>query len=123
MPETFTDYLARQLGTDKWALAPRLTKRLRESGYTVAVSQAAYKAHEREWDRQTYGAPLGPLREAAPDLLAALEAACHRLAIARTGYPYTLNDPPDEDTAEARGRALIARVKGEATPASRPAAE
>ena len=35
-------YLAEQTGTDKWVVAARLTNRLKDKGYTLALSQARY---------------------------------------------------------------------------------
>lgn len=119
-PETFTDYLARQLGTDKWVLAPRLTKRLRESGYTVALSQAAYNTHEAEWERQHYSAPLAALHLAAPAMLRALRAC-----VAATDDYFNSDEKGDLTalaTAACDARNLIGALR-EATPASRPAAE
>ena len=37
-------YLAAELGTDKWAVAPRLTARLKDKGVEAAVSRARYTA-------------------------------------------------------------------------------
>lgn len=72
---SFTDYLAKKLGTRHWVLAQRLTDRLRRKGYELAISARHYDTLEKEFERETYGATLAGLENAAPDMLAALRAA------------------------------------------------
>lgn len=50
MNATFSDWLATRLGTRHWCVAPRLTQRLKDRGYHVAVPQARYTALEDEYD-------------------------------------------------------------------------
>jgi hypothetical protein len=51
----FTDWLEQKLGTRKWVVAERLTKRLRDKGYVLAVSQKKYRALMAE-HAQEFGA-------------------------------------------------------------------
>ncbi len=69
---SFTDWLEEKVGTRFWCVAPRLGKRLRAHGYDRAIPKARYAALWREWERETFGAPLDRLHDAAPALLAAL---------------------------------------------------
>lgn len=71
---SLSDFLAAELGTRQWVLAPRLTAGLRQRGYDLALSPKRYAALEIEWQRRTCGAPLASLHGAAPALLAAGEA-------------------------------------------------
>lgn len=95
----FNDFIAAELGTGLWVVAPRLTPRLRARGYDVAISPKRYLAVEAEWERRTYGAPLASLRAAAPDLLAALRLCADR------------EDIMDDDLGDAI-RAAIAKAEG-----------
>lgn len=45
----FLPWLRNRLGTDKWCVAPRLTDRLRDKGYSLTVSQSKYTSLRREW--------------------------------------------------------------------------
>lgn len=69
-PQSFGDFLARRVAAS-WCIASRSTPRLREK-YAVVITPKQYAALQREWEVQTYGAPLDTLRDAAPELLAAL---------------------------------------------------
>lgn len=46
---TFSQWLHDKLGGAVWCIAPRLTARLKENGYTLALSQARYDALEAEY--------------------------------------------------------------------------
>lgn len=39
----FCAWLAERLGTHKWCVATRLTARMRESGYDMAISERRYR--------------------------------------------------------------------------------
>lgn len=69
--QTFGDYLIERYGAG-WVVAPRMSARLRDRGYTAAITPARYQAEKDAWERATYGATLKHLRAAAPDMLAAL---------------------------------------------------
>lgn len=43
-------YLAAELGTDKWVIAPRLTDNHRSKGYTLAVTPKRWAALEAAWN-------------------------------------------------------------------------
>lgn len=74
MSRSFSDFLAARFPDEKWCLTPRLTNNQRAKGYTLAIPQARFDALTREWEIETYGAPLKSLRAAAPELLAAADA-------------------------------------------------
>jgi hypothetical protein len=105
----FGDFVAAELGTRQWVIAPRLTTRLRDRGYDLALSPARYIALETEWQRRTYGAPLGSLRDAAPDMLAELRNALDVLA--RLGAKRSTRYAPAHHAAEAIAR-VIAKAEG-----------
>lgn len=110
--DTLGEFLSRKLGTRNWVLAPRLTTRLRDRGYDLAISRKRYAELEREWEVATYGAPLESLRDAAPDLLAALhvirgESAA---AIMRHGRPGGAD--PALSIIYEMARAAIAKAEG-----------
>lgn len=44
----FSEFLRSRYGST-WVIAPRLTARLRDKGYTVAIGQARYGALRDEW--------------------------------------------------------------------------
>lgn len=68
-PVQWLDWLSERLGTRKWVIEPRLTARLKEKGYEVALSGKRYSELEVDYEREVYGAPLKSLHAAAPDLL------------------------------------------------------
>ena len=51
---SFIEYLRAELGTDRWVVAQRLTPRLRERGYTKAVTEKRFRALEERY-RERYG--------------------------------------------------------------------
>ena len=51
MPMTFNQYLAATLGTRNWCVASRLTDRMRERGYDLAISQKKFAALRIDFDR------------------------------------------------------------------------
>lgn len=59
----------------RWCIAPRLTARLRDSGYAVALTQKRYTELRHAWERERYGATLDGIEAAGPQMLAALVAA------------------------------------------------
>ncbi len=70
--EDFGDYLERVLGTRMWVVSPRLTPRLKDKGYDVALSQARYRDLNRRWEVETYGGPLLQMERQAPALVRVL---------------------------------------------------
>lgn len=46
---TWTDWIAKKLGTKKWVVANQLTDKLKEKGYTVAISQAKYSELNKQF--------------------------------------------------------------------------
>lgn len=48
-PAPFLDWLADRVGTRQWVVAPRLTARLRDKGYALALPQARYTTLQTEW--------------------------------------------------------------------------
>ena len=105
----FTDFLAERLGTRQWVLAPKLTAALQRRGYSVAIPKAEYAALEMEWERERYGAPLASLRDAATDMLAALQDALPLLI--RLGDFIANKEGRCETILKAR--AAIAKATGE----------
>ena len=51
---SFTDWLADKLGLRNWVVAARLTPRLRDRGYAVAISQRKFRRLMAEYVKQ-YG--------------------------------------------------------------------
>ncbi len=71
--ESFPEYVTRQVGSDKWVIAPRLSAFLVEKGYAHAIPIRRYKEFQAEWETQVFGAPLARLQMAAPALLRACQ--------------------------------------------------
>lgn len=67
-------FLQRELGTRKWVVAERMSPYLREHGYEVAVSAKRYGELLEAYEIERYGAPLKALRDAAPEMFAALRS-------------------------------------------------
>ncbi len=97
---SFEDWLAAKVGTRRWCVAPRLGSRLRER-YDLAIPQACYTALEREWERETFGAELARLHDAAPALLTAL-----RLIARSDGF----NGGTSVEELQAIARAALAQL-------------
>ncbi len=92
---SFEDWLAAKVGTRRWCVAPRLGSRLRER-YDLAIPKARYTALEREWERETFGAELARLHNAAPALLAVLRDMLTAFTDLSNGWPEReLHMPPD----------------------------
>jgi hypothetical protein len=70
--QTFSEF-ARDLWGDSWCMGPASPRK--KARYRRIVSQKEYDAAEKAFDIKTYGAPLISLRDAAPDMLAALRSA------------------------------------------------
>lgn len=104
--ESFGDYSERKLGTRKWVVAPRLTQRLRDKGYEMAISQRRYRHLETEYETEAHGAPLATLREAAPDMLKAMRACLADLE------HYAATHGPGPDVRLKAYRAAIAKAEG-----------
>ena len=49
--QTFSEYMASQLDTHRWMVAPRLTKLATQAGYQIAISQKRYRALRLAWLR------------------------------------------------------------------------
>lgn len=80
---SFPDFLAERLGTRHWVLAPRLTTRLINKSYDLAVPRKKYSALAAEWNAARHldrvrriAAHLwtDPTEEQVRALLAALQA-------------------------------------------------
>jgi len=46
---TWTDWIAKKIGTKKWVVANQLTDKLKEKGYKVAISQAKYSELNKQF--------------------------------------------------------------------------
>lgn len=85
MTANFGAWLTHRVG-GKWCVAPRMSQRLRDKGYVVALPMARYHELTREWERENYGATLEALRVHAPAMLETLKAIANRpLPNAHTG--------------------------------------
>jgi hypothetical protein len=73
----FSEFARERWGAN-WCLGP--TSPYKRSRYGRVVKQSEYDAAERDWEIETYGAPLKSLQDAAPDMLAALREAEKSLA-------------------------------------------
>lgn len=110
---TFTEFLRDKTGGANWVVTPRLTDRMRGAGYTLALPPKRYAELEREWEIETYGAPLASLQDAAPALLAALKRAVDQLSQKRAKVRPNGRRPLDFDLELAIAEAGKAIDKAE----------
>jgi hypothetical protein len=101
--QTWIEFTRERWGAN-WCLGP--TSPSKRARYGRVVKQSEYDAAEREWEIQTYGAPLKSLHAAAPDMLAALRQL--RAAAAQYG------DEGDNtlDAAKQLADEAIAKAEG-----------
>ena len=106
MADSFGDFLAARYGR-QWVVAARLTERLRARGYTVALSPKRYAALQREWEIETYGAPLAVLESNAANMFSTIQAIA-RVCADAYGQP---RPAALAYTAAAMAAAAIAQVE------------
>lgn len=116
------DYLAEQLGTRQWVVAPRLSKRLKAQGYEVAVRQGYFTDLQRQWenavlDRAAAGGKPEPV---APEATGPAQDAAGQLRLLEERDGFTpegmAQSPEDAQKFEAELRRLAREEAGAAEP-------